>query len=59
MPATMLDHVDAGMRIYDEETFGPVISIIRAKDTEDAVRIANDTEYGLSAGVFGPTSGGP
>ncbi|SFU21940.1 aldehyde dehydrogenase [Mesorhizobium sp. YR577] len=53
MPATVLDGVTQSMRIYAEETFGPILSIIRAKDTEDAIRIANDTEYGLSAGVFG------
>lgn len=53
MPATVLDGVTSAMRIYGEETFGPILSIIRAKDTEDAVRIANDTEFGLSAGVFG------
>ena len=53
MPATVLDGVTGEMRIYSEETFGPILSIIRAKDTEDAVRIANDTEFGLSAGVFG------
>jgi acyl-CoA reductase-like NAD-dependent aldehyde dehydrogenase len=53
MPATVLDGVTPDMRIYGEETFGPILSIIHAKDTDDAVRIANDTEYGLSAGVFG------
>lgn len=53
MPATVLDGVTSDMRIYSEETFGPILSIIRAKDTEDAVRIANDTDYGLSASVFG------
>lgn len=52
LPATVLDHVTPQMRIYKEETFGPIVSIIRAKDTDDAVRIANDTEYGLSAGVY-------
>jgi acyl-CoA reductase-like NAD-dependent aldehyde dehydrogenase len=51
--ATLLDKVTPAMRIYAEESFGPVKSIIRAKDTDDAVRIANDTEYGLSAAVFG------
>ncbi|UZX45283.1 aldehyde dehydrogenase (plasmid) [Agrobacterium sp. 13-2099-1-2] len=51
--ATVLDGVTPGMRIYSEETFGPIVSIIHAKDTDDAVRIANDTDYGLSAGVFG------
>jgi acyl-CoA reductase-like NAD-dependent aldehyde dehydrogenase len=53
MPATVLDGVTPVMRIYREETFGPILSIIRAKDTEDAIRIANDTEFGLSAAVFG------
>lgn len=53
MPATIIDHVTPAMRIYDEETFGPCTIVVRAKDTEDAVRIANDTAYGLSAAVFG------
>lgn len=53
MPATVLDGVTPEMRIYREETFGPILSIIRAKDSEDAVRIANDTEFGLVAAVFG------
>ena len=51
--ATILDYVTSDMSVYKDETFGPVISIIRAKDTDDAVRIANDTEFGLSAAVFG------
>lgn len=50
--ATLLDGVTQDMRIYSEESFGPVKSIIRVKDTDDAVRVANDTEYGLSAAVF-------
>jgi acyl-CoA reductase-like NAD-dependent aldehyde dehydrogenase len=53
MPATIVDHVKPGMIIYDEETFGPVTTIVRVKDTEEAVRVANDTEYGLAAAVFG------
>jgi salicylaldehyde dehydrogenase len=53
MPATIIDHVTSAMRIYDEETFGPCTIVVRAKDTEDAVRIANDTAYGLLAAVFG------
>ncbi len=53
MEATVLDHVGPGMRIYSEESFGPVVCVIRAKGVDDAVRIANDTEYGLSAAVFG------
>lgn len=53
MPATILDHVTPNMKIYDEETFGPVTTVVRAKGAEDALRIANDTEYGLSSAVFG------
>ncbi len=53
MPATILDHVTPGMRIYGEETFGPVKCIVRVKSTEEAIACANDNEYGLSAAVFG------
>jgi acyl-CoA reductase-like NAD-dependent aldehyde dehydrogenase len=53
MDATVLDHVTPSMRIYREESFGPVAAIIRAHGVDDAIRIANDTEYGLSAAVFG------
>ncbi|NIB43378.1 aldehyde dehydrogenase [Pseudomaricurvus alkylphenolicus] len=52
MPATLIDAVTPEMNIYREESFGPVVSIIRAKDEADAIRIANDSEYGLSAAVF-------
>jgi acyl-CoA reductase-like NAD-dependent aldehyde dehydrogenase len=53
MPATIVDHVKPGMKIYDEETFGPITTVVRVKGTEEAVFIANDTAYGLSASVFG------
>jgi acyl-CoA reductase-like NAD-dependent aldehyde dehydrogenase len=53
MSATVLDHVTPAMRLYSEESFGPVVCVIRATGVEEAVRIANDTEYGLSAAVFG------
>jgi benzaldehyde dehydrogenase (NAD) len=53
MPATVLDHVTPNMRIYHEETFGPVKCIVRVKDTQEAIACANDNEYGLSAAVFG------
>lgn len=52
MPATILDGVSSDMKIYAEESFGPVIGVIHADDEADAIRIANDTEYGLSAAVF-------
>ncbi len=51
--ATVLDRVSASMRIYQEETFGPVASVMRFCDVDEAVSIANDTEYGLAAAVFG------
>ena len=50
--ATLLDHVTSDMRIYAEESFGPVKPIIRVAGEEEAIRIANDTEYGLSSAVF-------
>jgi benzaldehyde dehydrogenase (NAD) len=53
MPATLLDHVTPAMRIYHEETFGPVKAIVRVRGTEEAIACANDNEYGLSAAVFG------
>jgi len=53
MPATILDRVTPAMRIYGEETFGPVKCIVRVDGVEAAVACANDNEYGLSAAVFG------
>jgi acyl-CoA reductase-like NAD-dependent aldehyde dehydrogenase len=50
--ATVVDHVRSGMRMYGEESFGPVKPVIRVKDQEEAIRVANDTEYGLSSAVF-------
>ena len=50
--ATLLDHVTPDMRVYAEESFGPVKPIIRVADEDEAVRVANDTEYGLSSAVF-------
>jgi acyl-CoA reductase-like NAD-dependent aldehyde dehydrogenase len=52
MPATVVSGVTDAMNIYRDESFGPVVAIIRAKDEADAIRIANDSEYGLSAAVF-------
>ncbi|MDT7838266.1 aldehyde dehydrogenase [Aquabacterium sp. OR-4] len=53
MPATVLDHVTPAMRVYREETFGPLKCVVRVKSTDEAVACANDNEYGLSAAVFG------
>ncbi len=52
MPATVLDHVTPRMRIYHEETFGPVKCIVRVDGDDAAVACANDNDYGLSAAVF-------
>jgi acyl-CoA reductase-like NAD-dependent aldehyde dehydrogenase/ABC-type branched-subunit amino acid transport system ATPase component len=53
MPATVLDHVTPRMRIYHEETFGPVKCLVRVNGVDEAVACANDNEYGLAAAVFG------
>ncbi len=50
---TLLDGVDAGMRLYHEEAFGPLLSVTRVASAQEAVTVANDSEYGLSAAVFG------
>jgi len=52
MPATVVDRVTPSMRLFREESFGPVVAVIRAADEEAAIALANDTEYGLSASVF-------
>lgn len=49
---TIITDVTSEMDIYNEETFGPVAIILKSKGTDDAVRIANDSQYGLSAGVI-------
>ncbi len=51
-PPTVLSYVRPGMPAFDEELFGPVAAIIRAKDQNEAVRIANDSVFGLGAAVF-------
>ena len=52
MPAHVVDKVTPEMRLFRDESFGPVVGIARARDAEHAVELANDTEYGLSASVF-------
>jgi acyl-CoA reductase-like NAD-dependent aldehyde dehydrogenase len=49
---TLLDRVTPEMKVYSEESFGPVAAIIRARDEDEAFTIANDTEYGLVASVY-------
>ncbi|MFZ0133529.1 MAG: NAD-dependent succinate-semialdehyde dehydrogenase [Desulfobacterales bacterium] len=51
-PPTVLTDVRKGMAAYDEETFGPVAAIIGVKDEAEAIRVANDTVFGLGAAVF-------
>lgn len=51
-PATVLADVSPGQPAYDDELFGPAASIIKAEDEEDAMRIANDSRYGLGGGIF-------
>src|SRR5918996_1586394 len=51
-PPTLLAAVDRGMPAFDEETFGPVAAVVRAKDDADAVRLANDSVFGLGASLW-------
>ena len=52
-PPTVLADVDHSMRVMVEESFGPVVGVMKVRDAEEAVRLANDSRYGLSASVFG------
>jgi succinate-semialdehyde dehydrogenase / glutarate-semialdehyde dehydrogenase len=49
---TVLADVRAGMPVYNEETFGPVAAVIRVKDEEQALRVANDSEFGLGSAIW-------
>src|SRR5213593_3352491 len=51
-PPTLLAAVESGMPAFDEETFGPVAAVIRAKDEADAIRLANDSTFGLGASLW-------
>jgi acyl-CoA reductase-like NAD-dependent aldehyde dehydrogenase len=52
MPATVVDQVTPAMKLFRDESFGPVVAICRARDEAHAIELANDTDYGLSAAVF-------
>ncbi|MEZ5002283.1 MAG: CoA-acylating methylmalonate-semialdehyde dehydrogenase [Chitinophagales bacterium] len=54
---TIIDHVKPGMKVATEEIFGPVISIIRAKDIDEALHIENSSNYGNAAAVFTQSGG--
>src|SRR5690606_36239958 len=49
---TILVDVDHNMDVMREETFGPLMPIMKVKNAEEAIRLANDTNYGLSASIF-------
>lgn len=51
-PVTILENVRPGMPAYSEELFGPVAALIRARDEDEAIRIANDSDFGLGGGIF-------
>lgn len=51
-PITMLENVTKGMPAYDEELFGPVASMIKVKDEQEAIKVANDSIYGLGASIY-------
>jgi succinate-semialdehyde dehydrogenase/glutarate-semialdehyde dehydrogenase len=51
-PPTVLTAVDKGMPAFDEETFGPVAAVVRARDEDDAIRLANDSTFGLGASLW-------
>ena len=55
---TVLDQVTPGMTVFAQEVFGPVAAIVRARDDDHAVELANDTEYGLGAAVWSGSSRG-
>ncbi|MEO7787711.1 MAG: aldehyde dehydrogenase [Sphingomicrobium sp.] len=52
MPAHVIDRVTPAMKLFRDESFGPVVGIIRARDEAHAIELANDSDYGLSAAVF-------
>ena len=49
---TILTNISSDMKIYDEETFGPIVIILPFRNDEEAINLANDSQYGLSSGVF-------
>ena len=50
-PSVVAD-VTSAMKLYREESFGPIVAVIRARDTDHAIELANDSDYGLSSAVF-------
>jgi betaine-aldehyde dehydrogenase len=54
-PPTVITDVDHSMKVMRDESFGPVVGVMKVKDADEAVRLANDSRYGLNASVFGKT----
>jgi betaine-aldehyde dehydrogenase len=52
-PPTVITGVDHSMKVMRDESFGPVVGVMKVRDADEAVRLANDTRYGLAASVFG------
>ena len=52
MAPTIVDHVSSAARLYREETFGPIVTILRVADEDEAVSVANDSPFGLTAAVY-------
>ena len=52
---TVITDVDHSMKLMQDESFGPVVGVMKVRDSEEAIRLANDTRYGLTASVFGKT----
>ncbi|MBM3667242.1 MAG: aldehyde dehydrogenase family protein [Actinobacteria bacterium] len=55
-PPTVITDVDHSMKVMVDESFGPVVGVMKVRDADEAVRLANDTRYGLSGYVFGKTA---
>jgi acyl-CoA reductase-like NAD-dependent aldehyde dehydrogenase len=55
-PATVIADADHSMKAMTDETFGPTVAVMKVRDADEAVRLANDSRYGLSGYVFGKTS---
>ncbi|MEC8338548.1 MAG: aldehyde dehydrogenase family protein, partial [Planctomycetota bacterium] len=51
-PPTLLENITVGMPAFDEEIFGPVVSLVRAEDTRRAIALAGNTRFGLGGGIF-------